>query len=85
MRLPTNLYSGMPPARAWPRIEHPRAEHRVGLAVDDRRDDLVHHLRGVLPVAVEQDDDVPAVLDGVAVAGLLVAAVAEVAVVAHDA
>ena len=49
------------------------------LTVDDRRHQVGHHLRGVLAVAVEQHHDVPAVVDGVAVAGLLVAAVAEVA------
>ena len=54
------------------------------VAVEERGEHLVHHLRRVLPVAVEQHDDVPAVLDRVAVAGLLVAAVTEVALVAHD-
>ena len=71
------------PGARLPAEQHARSEHRVGGAVEDRGEHLVHHLRRVLPVAVQQDDGVPAVLDRVAVAGLLVAAVAEVALVAH--
>ena len=63
---------------------HPRAEHRVGAAVEDRGDDVLDDLGGVLPVAVEQDHDVEAVAHRPGVAGLLVAAVAEVLLVAHD-
>ena len=71
----------MPPARAPPLLDHPRAEDRVGLAADERGDQVLDALGGVLAVAVQQDDDVEAVLDRPAVAGLLVAAVAEVALV----
>ena len=46
---------------------------------EQRGDEVGERLGGVLPVAVEHDDDVQAVLDGQLVAGLLVAAVAQVA------
>ena len=82
MRLPANLYSGMPPGARPPAGQHPRAEHGVGTAVDERGDDVFDHLGRVLPVAVEQHDDVEAVVDRPAVPALLVAAVAEVAIVA---
>ena len=82
IRLPTNLYSGMPPGAGRAPGEHPRAEHGVGSPVDQRSDEVLDHLGGVLPVAVQQHDDVEAVLDRPAVAALLVAAVAEVVLVA---
>ncbi len=84
IRLPTYLYSGMPPSRARPALHHARPEHGVGVAVHDRFDDVAHALGRVLTVAVEEHDDVPAVVEGVEVAGLLVAAVAEVLFVAND-
>ncbi len=72
------------PAECATGIEHPRAEHRVGVAVDDRRQQVGHLLRGVLAIAVQEHDDIPPVIDGVAVSGLLVAAVAEIVIVADD-
>ena len=42
------------------------------------------NLRRVLPVAVQQHDDVEALVDEVAIAGLLIAAVAKVLLVAED-
>ena len=57
-------------------LEHPRPEHRVGLAVAQRPHQIGQALRRVLPVAVHQRDEVEAVLDGEVVADLLVAAVA---------
>ena len=73
------------PAAAGPaRVEHARAEHRIDAIVGERRQEIGHLLRRVLTVAVQQDHDVPTVIDGVAVPGLLVAAVAEVGLVPHD-
>ena len=63
---------------------HPGAEDHLGVAAHDRLDDIGQQLGGVLAVTVEQHDDVEAVLDGPAVAELLVAAVAEVAGLADD-
>ena len=74
----------MPPRRAPPGLEHPRAEHGVGLAALERRHHVGEQLGRVLAVAVEQHDDVEAVVDRPLVAGLLVAAVAEVPRVADD-
>jgi hypothetical protein len=78
IRLPTYLYIGMPPRRAAPGSQHARAEHGVALAGHEWVDQSVDHLGGVLAVAVQQHHDVEPVLDGPAVARLLVAAVAEV-------
>src|SRR5690606_32083249 len=61
-----------------------RAEDRLGPTLHDRLHHGRQELRGVLPVAVEEHDDVPPVLDGVPVAPLLVAAVAEVGRVSDD-
>ena len=74
----------MPPARAAPRtiIRDPKTASAA--PSDERGDQVLDDLRRVLAVAVEQDDDVEAVVDRPAVAALLVAAVAEVAVVADD-
>ena len=74
----------MPPARAAPLRQHPRAEHGVGAALGERGDEILDDLGRVLTVAVEQHDDVEAVVDRPAVAALLVPAVAEVAWLAHD-
>ena len=65
-------------------FEHAGAEDRVGHARAKWLDDVLDALRGILPVAVEQHHDVEAVLDRPRVAGLLVAAVAEVRLVADD-
>ena len=65
-------------------LEHARAEHGVGLALEERLDHLADALGGVLPVAVQQHDHVPPVVDGVLVARLLVSAVPEVAGVTDD-
>ena len=74
-----------PTAASAARIEHARPEHGVDVPVVGERRQQVGHLLGrVLTVAVEEDDDVPTVVDGVAVPGLLVAAVAEVGIVPHD-
>ena len=78
-RLPANLYIGIPPRRApEPAImrEPKTASASPG---QDRGDHVAQRLGRVLPVAVEHDGHVPAVVGGVAVAGLLVAAVAQVA------
>ena len=72
------------PAPGRARVEHPRSEDGVALAVLEGGDDLVEDLGRVLAVAVQQDDDVEIVLDRPLVAGLLVAAVAEVAGLADD-
>ncbi len=57
---------------------HPGAEDGVALAGQDRGAHVGQRLGRVLAVPVEHDDDVEPVLDGQSVAGLLVAAVAEV-------
>ena len=69
----------MPPRRAAPGSSIREPNTASALVPLERRDDLRQVLGGVLPVAVEQDDDVEPVLDRPAVPGLLVAAVAEVA------
>ena len=58
--------------------QHPRPEHGVGVAGLERCDEILDHLRRVLPVAVQQDDDVESALNRPAVPMLLVAAVPEV-------
>ena len=77
-----------PTAASAARVEHARPEHGVdrftGMGVGERRQQVGHLLRRVLTVAVEEDHDVPTVVDGVAVPGLLVPAVAEVGIVPHD-
>ena len=82
-RLPTYLYSGIPPRSAPNARHHPAAEDRVGLAVAQRGQQLRHLLRRVLAVAVQQDDEVEPALDRERVADLLVAAVALVELVAQ--
>ncbi len=70
--------------RAPPGQDHPRSVHRVGGAVDDGPRQLLAELGRVLAVAVHQDGDVRSVLRGPAIGRLLVAAVAEVDVLADD-
>ena len=72
-----------PPAQRAERRHHPAAEHRVGAALLQRREQPRHLLGRVLAVAVEQDDDVEPALDRERVADLLVAAVALVQLVAQ--
>ena len=64
--------------------EHPRADHHVRAALEDRRHHLGQHLRRVLSVAVQENGDVEALVDQPAVTELLVAAVAEVPALADD-
>ena len=59
-------------------VDHPRRDERVGLVLPERVHDLGQVLRGVLTVAVEEDDVVEVLLDRVEVAELLVPAVAPV-------
>ena len=74
----------MPPRRASPRFMIREPNTASARALHERLDDGREHLGRVLAVAVEQHDDVAAVLDGPPVAPLLVAAVAEVLRVADD-
>ena len=67
-----------------PLVEHAGAEHRVGLAPFERGHHVRQRLGCVLPVGVEHHHDVEVVVDRPVVAGLLVAAVAQVAGVADD-
>ena len=79
MRLPTYLYSGMPPfERSAVGAHHARAEYGIRLARDQGTVELRQDLRRVLPVAMQQDDDVEALLNEIAVTGLLIAAVAQI-------
>ena len=71
------------PERVFPH-EHPRAEDDVGLVARERCDHVGEHLGRVLAVAVDEHDDVKAVLDRVVVAELLVAAVALVHGIRED-
>ena len=64
--------------------QEPRPEHEVGLAGEDRRDEVGDPGRVVLVVGVEHHDDVGAPLERPVVAGLLVAAVAQVLAVDDD-
>ncbi len=73
------------PALAGGALDHgPGPEDGVGLAGDEGGKDVGQRLRRVLAVTVEHDHDVEPVLDGQAVAGLLVAAVAEVVRLADE-
>ena len=76
--MPTYLYSGMPPLRAAPLIMIREPKTASASPPEQGVEQVGHRLGRVLPVPVEQDDDVEAVLDGQEVAGLLVAAVAQV-------
>ena len=67
-----------------PLVEHAGAEHRVGLAAFERGHHRRQGLGGVLTVGVEHHHDVEVLVDRPVVAGLLVAAVAQVAGVADD-
>ena len=62
---------------------HAAAEHRVGLAVPQRRDERRQFLRRVLPVAVNHRHEIEALADREGVADLLVAAVPLVVLVAQ--
>ena len=65
-------------------VDHARAEDRIGVFVDERLEQDGQLFRRVLAVAMDQGDDVEAVVDRVAVAELLVAAVALVLRRAQD-
>ena len=78
----TNFHLGMPPASGSPRNR--AAEHQVGVAGQDRRDELGDPGRVVLVVRVEHHDDVGARTQRRVVARLLVAAVAAVLAVDDD-
>jgi len=78
------LVEGHVAGQRRPALEHAGAEHRVGLPAHERGDHVADELGGVLPVAVEQDHDVPTVVERVLVSRLLVAAVAEVAGMPDD-
>ena len=70
------LVEGHPAPQGRTRRQHARAEHGVGLALEERLDEVGQALRRVLPVAVDERHEVEAPLDRVVVADLLVAAVA---------
>ena len=63
---------------------HARAEYGAGLARDERGEQIGELFRGVLAIAMDEGDEVESVVDGVAVAELLVAAVALVEGGAED-
>ena len=60
------------------------SQHHVGLAAEDRLDDLRDEPRVVLIVGVDHDDDVGSGSERFRVAGLLVGAVAVIPVVDED-
>ena len=78
IRFPDELVERHAALSGRPLDHGPRAEDGVGLLVQQRGQDLGERFGCVLAIAVEHHDDVEAVLDGQLVAGLLVAAVAEV-------
>ena len=59
-------------------VDHPRRDERAGLALTECIHDLGQILGRVLPVAVQEDDIVVALLDGVEIPKLLVAAVSTI-------
>ena len=59
-----------------PFVDHARAEDRVRFTGEKRREQRRQFFRRVLTVAVDERDDVEAVIDRVAVAELLIPAVA---------
>ena len=65
-------------------VDHARTEDGFGFAVDQRPEEGGKFFRRVLAIAMDERDDVEAVIDGVAVAELLVAAVALVLRGAQD-
>jgi len=71
MRLPAYLYSGMPPFKG-PSVgtHHTRAEYGIRFARDQGAVELSQDIRRVLPVAMEQNNDVEALLNEIAVAKL---------------
>ena len=78
------LVRGHPAAASGATLQHPRPEHDLGVAGDERGDHRGEQFGRVLAVAVEEHDDVQALLDRPPVAVLLVAPVAEVARLADD-
>ena len=67
------------PARRRRALDHDAgAEDGVGFSGQQRCHDVGQRLRRILPVPVQHDHDVEAVLDGQVVSGLLIAAVAQV-------
>ena len=65
----------MPPLRAGAARHHPRSEHGIGLAGEQRLQQVREALRRVLAVAMDQRHIVEPMLDGEVIADLLVAAV----------
>ncbi len=60
---------------------HARSEHRVGFARHQRMIHLRENFRRVLPIAMQQHDDIETLIDEMLIAGLLISAVAQVLLV----
>ena len=73
----------MPPARAPPH-EDPRTQRDVVFAVRYHRCERRDETRRVLVIRMDHHDDVRAEMQRRAIAGLLIAAVADVPLVGHD-
>ena len=59
--------------RAW--NKHPRTEDGIGPAALQRSKEIGQFFRGILPVTMDQSDDIKAVIDRVAIAQLLISAI----------
>ena len=71
-------------AQCIPALGHAGAEDGVGLACEERQKEIGQPLRGILPVAMDERNDVETLFDRVVKADLLVAAVALVDGVEKD-
>ena len=67
-----------------PFVDHARAEHRIRFVARERREQLRQFLRRILSVAMHKRDDVETVVDCVAVAEFLIAALTLVSLSAQD-
>lgn len=65
-------------------VYHARADDDVGILLDEGTEHIGEELGGVLSIAMEHDDGVETVVDGILVAELLIAAVAAIGAVAED-
>jgi hypothetical protein len=60
------------------RLHHPRSEHGIAFATDQRLDHRRDQLGRILAVPVQEHDDIEVMFDGEPISGLLIAAVTEI-------
>ena len=63
---------------------HARSEHRAGLTLHNRVIQMRKNFRRILPVAMQQDHNIEALIDEILVAGLLIPAVSQVLPMLQD-